>query len=179
MVIDFKVPWEQYGMISYLTGEMEKFNVQFGKTSLQKIIYILQEVYDISIGYTYILYNYGPFSADLASDLDYVAALKGVEVSWANTGGYSIKSGIDANAFIGKSKSFVDSNEGKIKRALDIFGGMTAKELELRATIIYFVKKHDESDENNIAVKIHQLKPYFDEEQIRETVIELKNNSII
>lgn len=179
MVVDFKVPWEQYGMISYLAREMEKFNVQFGKTSLQKIIYILQEIYNIDIGYSYILYNYGPFSADLASDLDYAAALKGVEVSWANTGGYSIKSGIDANAFIDKSRSFIDSNKEKIKEALDIFGEMTAKELELRATIIYFVRKYSEEDEHHIAAKIHQLKPYFDEEQIRETVTELRNNNII
>lgn len=179
MAVDFKVPWRQYGMISYLAKEMEKFNAQFGKTSLQKIIYILQEAYDIDIGYSYILYNYGPFSADLASDLDYIAALNGVRVSWINTGGYSIESGIDADAFIDKSRSFIDSNEEKIRKTLDIFGGMTAKELELRATIIYFVKKYSESDENLIATEIHQLKPYFNVEQICEAVIELKKDGII
>ena len=79
MMVDFKVPWERYGIISYLAREMERFDVQFGKTSLQKIIYILQETYDVRIGYSYILYNYGPFSAGLANDLDYVAALKGLK----------------------------------------------------------------------------------------------------
>ncbi len=178
MMVDFKVPWERYGIISYLAREMERFDVQFGKTSLQKIIYILQETYDVRIGYSYILYNYGPFSAGLANDLDYVAALKGVKVSWVNTGGYNIKPDIDADAFINKGKFFIDPNKEKIEEALKVFGTMTAKELELNATIIYFVKEYSEEDKDCIPSEIHQLKPYFDEEQIRKAFVELKCKGI-
>jgi hypothetical protein len=38
MLVEFKVPWEKYGTISYLAKAMECYNVQFGKTSLQKIV---------------------------------------------------------------------------------------------------------------------------------------------
>ena len=103
MLVEFKVPWEKYGTISYLAKAMECYNVQFGKTSLQKIIYILQEIYDVKIGYSYTLYNYGPYSADLANDLEYIAALKGVKISWVNSGGYRIRPDSAADAFINKS----------------------------------------------------------------------------
>ena len=105
MALEFKVPWEKYGIISYLAKVMEDFHVQFGKTSLQKIVYILQEVYGIKTDYSYTLYNYGPYSFDLASDLDYIAALKGVEVSWVNTGGYNITWRCSKH-FVDKSQSF-------------------------------------------------------------------------
>jgi len=179
MGMDFKVPWEKYATISYLAKAMEHYDVQFGKTSLQKIVYILQEVYNIEIGYPYALYNYGPYSANLASDLDYIAALKGVEVSWVNTGGYSIKPDVEADAFINKSQTFIDSNKVKINEALENFGGFTAKELELRATIIYFVKEYGKQHEEEIFGKIHELKPYFSMEKIQDTFYELKSKKII
>lgn len=179
MAVEFKVPWEKYGTISYLAKAMERYNVQFGKTSLQKIIYILQEIYDVRIGYSYTLYNYGPYSADLASDLDYIAALKGVKISWVNTGGYRIKPDSAADAFINKSQSFIKANKAKIDKALETFGNLTAKELELRATIIYFYREYDEEDKSELTYKVHQLKPYFSIEKIGATIAELRDNGTI
>jgi uncharacterized protein YwgA len=122
MVNEFKIPWEKYGIIAYLAKAMKHINVQFGKTFLQKMIYILQEIYGVKAGYRYILYNYGPYSEDLASDLDYVAALNGVDVSWVNTGGYSIKPYSDVNIFIDKSKAFLDSYKNEINEVIQTFG---------------------------------------------------------
>jgi uncharacterized protein YwgA len=179
MALEFKVPWEKYGIISYLAKVMEDFHVQFGKTSLQKIVYILQEVYGIKTDYSYTLYNYGPYSFDLASDLDYIAALKGVEVSWVNTGGYNIKPGDATNIFIDKSQSFISSNKTNIKKALDIFGRLHAKELELQATIIYFFKEFAGRDEQFISYQIRLLKPYFSEKRIRSAIDELRKSKVI
>ncbi|MGB3924866.1 MAG: hypothetical protein WBL14_00690 [Caldicoprobacterales bacterium] len=179
MVKNYRVPWERYGVIAYLAKVMEEYNVQFGKTSLQKIIYILQEIYDVKIGYPYTLYNYGPYSADLANDLNYIAALKGVKVSWVSTGGYSIKPDVVADDFINRGIDFINSNKDKIKSALDVFGRLTAKELELRATIVYFYKEYGIQDEHQIAQQVHEIKPYFSLKKIEETIHELKEKAII
>lgn len=175
----YKIPWEKYGMISYLAKQMQETTTQFGKTSLQKLIYILQEIYKVNIGYKYILYNYGPYSPDLASDLDYVAALNGVNISWVNSGGYEIKPGTDNQIFIEKSHDFINLNEEKIKEALKVFGNYNAKELELRATIIYIVNVYNEQNLDRLAEKVHDLKPYFSYERIRAAVMELQEKELL
>lgn len=179
MTIDYKVPWERYGMIAYLAHAMQSYDVQFGKTSMQKIMYILQEIYNVKTGYSYTLYNYGPYSAELANDLNYVAALKGVEVSWINTGGYSITPDIATKTFYEKSRCFIENNKNKVQKALDYFGGLSAKELELKATIIYFFKQNSTQSAQCVAEQIHQLKPYFSKEAIQEAIDELKNDKIV
>lgn len=175
----YKIPWEKYGMIAYLAKKIQGLNTQFGKTTIQKLIYILQEIYGVNIGYKYILYNYGPYSQDLASDLDYVAALDGVTISWVNSGGYDIKPGDRNEVFIEKSSGFINLNKEKIDQAIMEFGGYNAKELELRATIIYMVHEHDEKDIEKIVEKVYDLKPYFSCEKIRSAVIELKEKGLL
>lgn len=175
----YKIPWQKYGIISYLAKEMKDLNVQFGKTSVQKMIYILQEIYKVNIGYKYILYNYGPYSPDLASDLDYIAALDGVEISWVNSGGYDIKPGRKNDIFIEKSSSFIEENKERIEEALKIFGKYNTKELELRATIIYIIREYDELEIDELAEKVHNLKPYFSAEKVKLTVQELQENGCL
>lgn len=51
--------------------------------------------------------------------------------------------------------------------------------MELRATIIYFIKECDEQDEDKLRSKVHQLKPYFSEEKIYATIAELRGYGII
>ncbi len=174
-----RIPWEKYGIIAYLAKAMDGHDAQFGKTSLQKIIYILQEVYQVNVGYKFILYNYGPYSADLATDLEYIAALNGVDVSWVNTGGYRIKPDSDVDTFIEKSKDFLDKHKNDIDKAIETFGNLSAKELELRATIIYFVNDCGIREDSEVTDKIHQLKPYFKEDKIRSTIEELKSLGVI
>ena len=57
MANEFKVPWERYGIIAYLAKAMVNINTQFGKTSLQKMIYFLQEIYGVRTDYKYVIYN--------------------------------------------------------------------------------------------------------------------------
>lgn len=180
MINEFRIPWEKYGLITYLAKKVAEFNIQFGKTSLQKIIYILQEIYNVNVGYNYIFYNYGPYSAELANDLDYVAALNGVEVSWVSSGGYSIKPDTDTDSFIEKSEAFLEKNKDSINEAINEFGQYTAKELELRATIIYLIREYNDSiTEKELIKQVNELKPYFSLDKIEYTIKELKQKEII
>lgn len=51
---------------------MGKVWPQFGKTVLQKLVYLLTTIYVVPTGYEHTLYTYGPFSAELASDVETV-----------------------------------------------------------------------------------------------------------
>ncbi|MGB4289543.1 MAG: restriction endonuclease, partial [Dethiobacteria bacterium] len=59
-------PWERYGLIVELTVRMQAISPQFGKTAIQKMIYLLQAVYTVDYGYEYSFYTYGPYSFDLS-----------------------------------------------------------------------------------------------------------------
>ncbi|NLS45772.1 MAG: hypothetical protein GX969_08570, partial [Firmicutes bacterium] len=46
-------PWERYGLIVELTGRIQDVSSQFGKTAMQKMVYLLQAVYEVEFGYNY------------------------------------------------------------------------------------------------------------------------------
>ena len=75
MRAQFMEKWDQYGLIAELALRLKGVSRQFGKTALQKLFYILQEVYRVPLGYDYTLYNYGPYSEELADDLVFLASM--------------------------------------------------------------------------------------------------------
>lgn len=88
------LPWNQYGIIVELARRLENVSPQFGKTALQKMVYLLMEVYDVPCDYEYSLYTtYGPYSAELAANVDYVNALGGVKLYEGSKAGYEIAVG--------------------------------------------------------------------------------------
>ena len=55
----------------------------------------------------------------------------------------------------------MESYKNEINDAVETFGGLTAKELELRATIIYFIKECGVKEDLELINKVHELKPIF------------------
>lgn len=82
MKVSLNLPWEKYGIIAEFAYRLYNLELRFGKTALQKFIYLLQELYNVKIGYDFSLYTYGPFSSELLSDLDFVESLNGVDVGF-------------------------------------------------------------------------------------------------
>lgn len=78
----FTEKWDQYSLMAELALKLEGVSPQFGKTVLQKLVYILQAIFRVPCGYGYILYNYGPYSEELADDLSFFASMDGVRVEW-------------------------------------------------------------------------------------------------
>src|SRR5688572_11107025 len=66
---------------------------RLGKTSLLKLIYLLQEVYGVNLGYRFSLYTYGPYTASVMSDIDYMDGTGILSVEYNGDIGYSIKAG--------------------------------------------------------------------------------------
>jgi len=76
------IPWHRYALIAELTQRLEGKSSQFGKTSLQKIIYLLQELSGVTTNYQFSLYTHGPFTGQILGDLDLVEALGAVRVQY-------------------------------------------------------------------------------------------------
>lgn len=177
--------WERYGLIAELAWRLKDKRGQFGKTALQKMIYLLEEIYGVDCGYEFSFYIYGPYSKELLNDLDFVEALGGVEVQYMSQGlgGYHIAPGRENELLRKKAEKFLQEKSETLDRLIDEFGTMGAKELELRTTIIYadkFLQRTGKELNRDDFIKlIKQIKPFFDAELIVQALEELEKKKYV
>ncbi|MEE4359554.1 MAG: hypothetical protein V2I97_23980 [Desulfococcaceae bacterium] len=181
------IPWERYGLIAELSYRLENISSQFGKTLLQKMIYLLQEGLNVDCGYQFELYIYGPFAPQIYNDLDFLETSEGIEVHkvLSGTGGFSIHPGKNNGNLRTKAEDFLNDAEvkNKIDKLISDFGNYNAKELELRATIVYIQREFTISG-NTISSKtisdtVSKIKPKFSKSEIDKAISELISKNYI
>ena len=166
-----------------LAGRLKGQSPQFGKTAFMKMAYLLQELYEVPLGYRFSLYTYGPYSPEVLADLEYANLRKQVEIEYLGDpqGGFRIT----PSEVVGLSKSQNESI-AKYSHALDElvehFGSFNARELELRTTSIFLWKRirpTKPEDLSTLIEAVRQLKPHFNEMAIRSAIADLVNDAII
>ena len=166
-----------------LAKHLEPCSPQFGKTVFMKLVYLLQEVYKVPLGYRYTLYSYGPFSPEVSAELDRSKLQGGVDITYAgNDGGFKITSGPGASQAIGNSNAPISEYAGKIEKLVEQFGHFRAKDLELRTTVTYIwnlARPSSDPDTQDVINLVRELKPHFSAIEIQTAVDELKTNEII
>lgn len=60
---------ERAAIIARLLGALKENGSWCGETHLQKAVYFLQELSEVPLGYSFVLYKHGPFSFDLRDEL--------------------------------------------------------------------------------------------------------------
>lgn len=133
-----------------------------GETHLQKSVYFLQELLRVPTGFDYILYKYGPFSAELREELGSMrsdgflallpqpapygpklrtteAAERQLVVRWPKT-----------LSRFGPQLDFVARQ----------LGGLDVGSLERLATALWVWRELPEADDAERAARIHELKPH-------------------
>ncbi len=187
MKISLNIPWKRYGLIVELAERLEKPRPQFGKTSLQKMVYLLQEVLGVDCGYDFEFYTYGPFASQLSQDLDLVEHMNGVTVQpvLSRSWGYEIHPGEKSESLRKNAADFLNAPDvsNAISTLVNEFGAYWAKDLELRSTVVYMerdYKRHGEIPSTLEAIRIvKQLKPKFTDSEISEAIEELKEKKYI
>jgi uncharacterized protein YwgA len=178
-------PWERYGLIVELTVRMQAISRQFGKTSIQKMIYLLQALYEVDYGYDFSFYTYGPYSFDLSRDLKIIEHHGGLDICFVNseTRGYLIKPGANNYLFRKKAADSIHRAGSNLDAAINEFGAYNTRDLELRSTIIYAdrdsrdnKKQHCRGDFIKL---IHNLKPHFELNYIENVVAGLEEKGFI
>jgi uncharacterized protein YwgA len=178
----FNFPWHQYATIAELAERLERKSPQFGKTALQKMIYLLQTLFNVDCGYSYTLYHYGPYAADLLTDLDSAQDLGGVKIEELERG-IRILPGDKIQDLRSRAKAFLEKSDEGIEKVAEEFGARTAKELELIATIVY-ADRETKTDGTGYSrqdfIKLIQgIKPGFTRTEIETSVQELESKSYI
>jgi len=163
---------------------MEEHQFSFGKTALQKLVYLMQEVHGIDCGYEFTLYTYGPFSAQLLSDLDSTAAFEGVRVVYNDfIRGYQISPGPKNETVRAYAARFAAEHNDTIEEVVREFGGLSAKQLELRATIVYVTREAKEMGisvtTDDTAQMVYKLKPHFPIDDIKNAIQQLRSREYV
>lgn len=181
--MELNIPWNRYGLIAEIAYRLKDRCQQFGKTILQKMIFLLQEAYGVKCGYQFDLYTYGPFTPQLLQDLDLVETLGGVQVNpvISGFGGYHIVPGEKNDALRKKAKDFLEDTtvSSAIDTLLEEFGSFNAKELELISTIVYVDRDMKTITRDKMVQVVNGLKPKFSQAEILEAIGKLEENKRI
>lgn len=177
----YKIPWDRYATIAYLSDRLQDRPTGFGKTALQKVGFLLQEVFKVPLGYRFTLYNYGPYSSQLTADLEFTRQLGGVRVDWVpdDPGAFQITPGERYQTVYEHGRAAIANRSKTIEEALNDFGQKPARELELITTAIYVNRDPGFRTEEALLHAISELKPYFSKYEIQQTICDLRNRELI
>lgn len=172
--------WVRYALISRLAKRLGD-NRQFGKKAAQKVVYLLQELGRVPLGFRYTFYTYGVFSSELAYTLGVVQGLEGVNVDYDGTlNAYWIRPGEKAEMLERRSEDFLRTHENAIEEIVSFSMSRNAKNLELISTIA-FVEKNEKSeisgDANMLVQRVNELKPQFSCQEIISGIKDLHDLS--
>lgn len=181
------IPWNRYALIVELSDRLKNRCPQFGKTVLQKMVYLLQELYGVDCGYRFDLYTYGPFSSELLQDLDLVENIGGVNVVpvTSGAGGYQILPGEHAESLKNKATDFLSDEQiaSSLDNLVADFGNYWAKDLELRTTIIYASRDMKRSGNpitrSDLVRIVREIKPRFTDTEVQQAIDELEKRGYI
>jgi uncharacterized protein len=175
---------QRIALIAALVGKAPS---GFGRTALMKCLYFLQTVRRVPLGYTFRLYTYGPFDADVLSDLGLAENLEAVKSDLSQfPGGYRYElraGGLAAQRIIEKGRNFIDHYEQDIDWVVRSFGGRSAIDLESASTLVFIdrsvAQKGNKLNIRELARKVHEVKPHLDMRLIEKEASHLKENNLL
>ncbi len=152
---------------------------RLGKTAMQKLLYLLQEGFDVDLGYRFGFYTYGPYEAAVMRDIDFAAELGMLKVEYDPDTGYQIAPGESAGQLEPFRPQVLEQLGNRLDRLMEHFGGFNARELELRATLLYIKEDEPAVSDEELCARAHRLKPKYLMEEIQEAATQLRQIKLI
>lgn len=171
-----------YGLLVRIAQLSTTQDFVLGKTKVQKLIFLLSELCEVQTGYSFRFYTYGPYSSELAGDIDYLSRIGVLQIKDnIESEGYSVSMGDQAKKVQDMVAVPMESMDENIKKIINEFGKCSAKELELIATLIY-ISKYDPNfsgEVKTLVEKVKELKPKFLDREIEIKVANLAKKKFL
>lgn len=168
-------------MIAFVVQEWHQLaqerGLRLGKTKLQKLVYF-SKVAGVPLPFDFEIYYYGPYSQELAEEMDRLEVLGLVESAKDAELGVDYRPGDKVDEAISWYTDRLQSYAGKIRRTIEVFGNMHAKALELHATV-HFARQSGgrvRTVEETIEAVRNLRGNRFSEEEIRKAIEYLDAN---
>jgi uncharacterized protein len=165
--------WRRLGTIIGLVEQAPQG--MLGRTAIVKLLYLLQEVRGVPLGYDFRLYTYGPFDADVLSDIETAQSFQALHVktvTYPSGYGYEVSAGAKAAAIKESTADWMASHRPALAWAATNFAARSASELELLATIVYAARelaaKPTPYQLPDLAKRVGVVKPRFSESYVLE-----------
>lgn len=173
MRINLEGFWQKLGVIIRLVQQSPQGTL--GRTAIVKLLYLLQEVRGLPLGYDFRLYTYGPFDSDILNDLETAQSFQALHVKtvcYPSGYGYEVKAGAKAETVKECVKEWLAQHESELAWAASGFSARSASELELIATIVYVAREFQQQakswDVADVIRRVREVKPRFSEQDVRE-----------
>jgi len=184
MRIDPETLWQKLGAIIGLVEQSPQGAL--GRTAIMKLLYLLQEVRGVPLGYDFRLYTYGPFDSDVLNDLETGQSFRVLHVRtvlYPSGYGYDISTGSKAEDVKQCVAEWLASHQSDLAWAVENFAGRSASELEIIATIVYvareFAKQAKPSGPVALAQRVREVKPRFPEPYVLEKCAEAREMGLL
>jgi hypothetical protein len=165
--------WQKLGAIIRLVEQSPQGTL--GRTAIVKLLYLLQEVRGVPLGYDFRLYTYGPFDSDVLNDLETAQSFQALQVKtvrYPSGYGYEVKAGAKAEAVKECVNDWLARHESELAWAAEGFSARTASELEIIATIVYVAREFQQQakscDLADVIRRVREVKPRFSEQYVQE-----------
>lgn len=159
---------------------------RLGRTQVMKLLYFLQELKGILVGYDFRLFNYGPFDSEVLSDLSFAWSSNAI-VEWTvlypRSYGYDIKPGTKADELDHALETENPQLASAVDEVVGEFGRLNAGELELRSTIFFADRELSQAGktttDRELATTVHKIKPHFTVAAVLERLHEMAAKGLL
>lgn len=177
----FEVEGRQRALIAWL-AEHCGTSGHLGKTAFQKLVYATTEICGVDTGYEFKIYTYGPFSRDLAGDLDSADRSGIIAIEYlTNENRYKLQAGSQAAVVIDQCQDFIATNLPYLNWVSENLGNRSARYLELFSTLHFIVRTEQDLSDNKAVDDLLSLKPKFERgevaaclQKVREVITSLE-----
>lgn len=143
-----------------------------GKTKMQKIAYFLQNVFGVSLNYSFKTYYYGTYSEELDNELTDMNLQGYLRIAPDLQGyGYHIQPGGEP---IEKSEEILRPFKKRIDDCLTNFGSLDATKLELLSALHFVSQTLDKAQKSEVVARVSVLKPRFARTDIEQAYDDLQ-----
>jgi len=178
--------WDRLAAITDVAERMAQQSGDFGRTAAMKLMYLLQTIKGVPLGYNFTLYAYGPFDSTVLDDVSYAASLQALSekvIYFSGGYGYDIRPSDNAGQVKAKAGDFLKEHQDSFAWVVNEFGKYSASDLELISTIVYadreLESKKTQVDLDAFIARVRKIKPHFTEEQVKRRTQELQKKELL
>ncbi len=160
---------ERRALVCLLVHEMGQTDSWAAESHIQKCVYFLQEMWNVPVGYKYILYKHAPYSFDLQRELAMMRARLQLDLKPRYPYGPSFILGFWGESNLGLVAEYRDAvqfvaTKLSVER-MDV--------LERLSTALYVTRKDADLTDEEAARRINELKPHVKIPQAADAIEEL------
>jgi uncharacterized protein YwgA len=156
-----------------ILSKLKQKGIKPGKKQFQKLVYLIEHVGNVALGYGYTIHYYGPYSAALDNTL---AELEGEGLFHYEYQGLShLIRADDSDDFV--KSDLLEEENTSIEKVIDAFGDKSPSDLELLTTThyIYIQSNLPDNGEKSVVDGVKKIKGNkYSDDKIKNALKELE-----